>query len=138
MSQSDYIKYLRVSNQLRLDASRNQTPVFNASTYLDYKEYVLENTIVDKNICYSLLTPSGEQIVFGMERRPKNCPKTYECVNTNLRANRKALPTVYFTPTPQPLNWKQRKNAPWLKNGCICSLDSIKTLKYVCRCKTAT
>ena len=137
MSQSDYIKYLRISNQLRLDASRNQPPVVDSSTYLDYKEYVLENTIVDNNISYNLLTPSGEQIVFGIERRPQNCPKIRQCINTNLRANRKPLPSVYFTPTPQPLNWRQKKNASWKKNGCICCLDSVKTLQNICKCKTA-
>jgi hypothetical protein len=32
MSQSDYLKYLKVSTQLSLDASKNQPPVYNPST----------------------------------------------------------------------------------------------------------
>ena len=135
MSQSDYIKYRRISVQLQLDASRNQLPVMTSTNYLDYKEYVLENTIKSSSIVYNLLTPNGEQIVFGMEKRPANCPTTYECINTNKRLNRKPLPSVYFTPTPQPLNWEQKKNAKWQKNGCICALNSVNTLRYICNCK---
>lgn len=137
MSQSDYIKYRRISTQLSLDASRNQMPVTSSTNYLDYKEYVLENTIQNKNIIYNLITPTNEQIIFNMERRTANCPTTYECVNTNKRSNRVPLSQVYFTPKPQPLNCKQKKNAPWLKNGCICKLNSVKTLRYICKCKTS-
>jgi len=129
MSQSDYIKYLRVSNQILLDSSKNQMPVLNSKDYLEYKEYVLENTIKNSNIIYNLLTPSGEQIIFDMERRTKNCPTMPFCSKTNTRLNRKPLSNVYFTPTYQPLNWKMKKNR------CICSLNSINTLKYVCNCK---
>ena len=136
MSQSDYIKYRKISTQLKLDASRNQLPVFDSSTYLDYKDYVLENTIVDTNITYNMLIPSGKQIVFGMERRVNNCPTTYECVNTNKRANRTPLPHVYYTPKNAPLNWKQKKNAAWLKTPCNCCLHSKNTLKNICKCKT--
>ena len=135
MSQSDYIKYRRISEQLRVDASRNQLPVMTQTNYLDYKEYVLENTIKSTSIVYNLLTPSGEQIVYGMEKIAANCPTTYECINTNKRLHRIPMPSVYFTPTPQPLNWFQKKNAKWQKNACICSLNSVNTLRYVCNCK---
>ena len=137
MSQSDYIKYRKISTQLKLDASRNQIPVFDSSIYLDYKDYVLENTIVDTNITYSMLQPSGKQIVFGMERRVNNCPTTYECVNTNKRANRVPMPQVYYTPKYTPLTWKQKKNAAWLKTSCNCRLHSKNTLKNICKCKTS-
>ena len=137
MSQSDYIKYRRISTQLSLDASRNQMPVTRSTQYLDYKEYVLENTIPNTNIVYNLIAPSNEKIIFNMEKRTSNCPTTYECVNTNKRANRVPMSQVYFTPKPQPLNWMQKKNASRSKNGCICKLNSVKTLRYICNCKTA-
>ena len=137
MSQSDYIKYIKISTQLKLDASRNQLPVFDSSTYLDYKDYVLENTINDTNITYNMLTPSGKQIVFNMERRVTNCPTTYECINTNKRANRVPMSQIYYTPKYIPLNWKQKKNAAWLKTPCNCCLNSKNTLKNICKCKTS-
>jgi hypothetical protein len=136
MSQSDYIKYIRISTQLLLDASKNQLPVMNSTNYLDYKEYVLENTIKNTNIINNLLTPSGEQIIFNMERMTAKCPTTYECINTNKRENRTPMSSTFFTPVPQPLNWKQKKNASWLKNECVCSLNSVRTLKNICKCKT--
>ena len=123
MSQSDYIKHLRVSNQISVNSSENQLPVFTSKDYLEYKEYVLENTIQNTNIIYNLLTPIGEQIIFDMERRTSNCPSMSFCKNTNTRLNRKPLLNVYSTPTPQPLNLKLKKNA------CICSLNKMNTLK---------
>jgi hypothetical protein len=136
MSQSDYLKYLRVSTQLSLDLSKNITPILNPSTYLDYKEYVLENTIINDSITYNLIKPDGEVIIFDIQRDPNNCPTTQECINTNNRLNRTPMPTVYFTPRTQPLNWKQKKNAPWKKNHCLCKLNSINTLRFICSCKT--
>ena len=136
MSQSDYIKYKRVSTELRLDASCS--PVLTSQNYLDFEQFNLENTVVNTCNNYSLLTPSGEQIVFGMERNATYCPSFNLCRNTNKRPNRVPMPPVYFTPVPQPLNCKQKKNASWLKNGCICSTDSVNTLRYVCKCKTST
>jgi hypothetical protein len=136
MSQSDYLKYLRVSTQLSLDASKNQLPVFDPSIYLNYKEYVLENTIKNNNITYNLIKPDKEVIIFDMEKNPNNCPTTYECINTNNRKNRIPMSNVYFTPKYQPLSWKQKKNAYWEKNSCICKLNSINSLRYICSCKT--
>ena len=135
MSQSDYIKHIKISTRLQLDASRNQLPVFDSSTYLDYKDYVLENTITNSKVVYNLLNPSGKQIVFGMERRVNNCPTTYECINTNKRLNRTPMSSIYYTQKPQPLTWKQKKNASWLKKPCNCKINSINTLKNICKCK---
>ena len=141
MSQSDYIKYLRVSTKLLLDSSKNQLPVFTSQDHLEYKEYVLENTIQNSKIINNLLTPSGEQIIFNIERKTTNCPTMLFCKNTNKRLNRIPLSSVYFTPTPQPLNWKIKKNnsESLFKKGCICSVNSKNTLKYVCsNCKNAS
>jgi len=136
MSQSDYLKYLKVSTQMSLDANKNQLPIFEPSTYLNYKEFVLQNTIKNTNITYNLIKPIGEVIVFDIEKNPINCPTINECINTNNRLNRKPMSSVYFTPKIQPLNWEQRKNAIWKKNGCVCNIHSVKSLQFVCNCKT--
>jgi hypothetical protein len=140
MSQSDYIKYKRVSTQLYLDANNNESPVFTSQNYLDYAQFTLENNTVNLCNTYNLMTPSTSQIVFNMEKQKEttNCPSMLICKNTNRREHRIPLPSVYFTPTPQPLNWYEKKHAKWLKNGCICSLNSINTLRYICNCKTST
>jgi hypothetical protein len=51
MSQSDYLKYKRVSTQLKIDNNTSKQPrVFNSQDLLNYKQYSLENTITTNNI----------------------------------------------------------------------------------------
>lgn len=123
MSQSDYIKYKRVSTQLYLDAAKNQTPVFTSQTYLDYEQYQLENVTI--NLCnnYSLLTPVGKQIVFDMEKRVSTCPTFKICTDTNKRPHRTPLPQVYFTPKYQPLNWRNAKKLALKKDAYNCAVQ---------------
>jgi hypothetical protein len=135
MSQSDYLKYKRVSTQLRVDTNNKQPPVFESKNYLDFVEYNLENTITNKKVIYNMLTPSGEQIVFNMEKKVSNCPSFIGCKNTNARTNRMPMSSVYYTPTPQPLNWQQMKNKSDQKNGCKCILNSKYTNNNICSCK---
>jgi hypothetical protein len=147
MSQSDYIKYKKVSTVLEVDKGSNQPPVLDSQNYSKYKEYVLENTIANNKIVYRRITPSTTQVVLDMEKKKSLvqnmgtstivCPSFLLCKNTNLRSNRLPLSSVYFTPTPQPLNWKQTKNASWKKNGCKCILDSQYTDANICSCKLA-
>lgn len=136
MSQSDYLKYKRLSVELRVDSSYNKMPPVLAShNYLDYKQYKLENTIVNRKTIYNRITPSGEQIVFNMNKIVTNCPNVSLCSNTQKRPNRIPLSQVYYTPKPLPLNIEQKKNARNQKNGCKCKLNSVNTEKYICSCK---
>jgi len=138
MSQSDYIKYKKTANQIKIDMTNNVSPVFEAQTYTDFKQYALESTIKNTKTIYNKLTPSGDTIIFDMEVSNSVCPANVTfpvCVNTNLRSNRVAMPDSYFTPTPQPLNWKKLKNASNQKNACSCVLDSKNTNLYICKCK---
>lgn len=147
MSQSDYIKYKKVTTVLIVDMSNDLPPVLNSQDYSDYKEYVLENTVANNKIVYRRVVPSTVQIVSDMEKNKvqvqnmgtslSNCPSFLLCNNTNKRINRELLPSVYFTPTPQPLNWFQRKNAANQKTACKCILDSSKTNTNICTCKLA-
>lgn len=121
MSQSDYIKYKRVGTQLRIDSSWNKIPpVLEPQQYIDYKQYALENAITNTKLIYNTQTPSGDINVFGMNKTTGGCPTFITCSNTNQRPNRVALSTVYFTPTPQPLNIKQQIAAEKAKEACKC------------------
>jgi hypothetical protein len=145
MSQSDYIKYKRVTNVLAVDMSNNFTPVLNSQDYSDYKEYVLENTVVNNKLVYRRVVPSNTQIVLDMEKKKSSvqnmatstrvCPSFLLCKNTNKRPYRVPLSSSYFTPTPQPLTWQQTKDAPWKKTGCKCILNSTFTNSNICSCK---
>lgn len=97
MSQSDYIKYKKVSHQLRNLSDYGN--VIEPSTYVSFKNYTLENTIKDTNIMYTRLLPATHQNVFGMAKYPTNCPSYPLCINTQTRVNRSLVPLSYSTAT---------------------------------------
>jgi hypothetical protein len=125
MSQSDYIKYKRVSNQLR---NEKQPPVLNSQTLIDFEQYALENTIINTVPALNRLVPTGSQRVFQMDKVVGNCPIFPVCQNTNLRTNRLPMSSVYFTPTPQPNNIKIVNNSATMRTGCDCTSN-------ICKCK---
>jgi len=131
MSQSDYLNFKRVSNELKINKF---TPVFNTKDYIDFKEYSIHNNITNTKLTYNQLCPSGYTKIFNMEKKVTNCPAFIVCRRTNIRPNRVPLASVYFTPDckANPIYVKQPKNA---KTGCNCMLDSINTLKNICNCK---
>lgn len=132
MSQSDYIKYKRIANELKNDQSKH-LPVFKQSDYLSYKQFTLENTITNTNPILNMLTPTGVKPVFQMNNAKYPCA-TFEVCNTNLasRANRVPLSTVYFTPKPQPLSILVRNEAANLKNECISAPNTRYSQYYLC------
>lgn len=136
MSQSDYIKYKRVYTELSIDKNTlKQPPVFDDGNYIDFKEYALENTIVNTKPILNRITPAGKQVVYDMDRVVTSCPTFILCKNTNLRPNRVPMSGAFFVPTPQPLSWKATKNANFEKNGCICAINRSYTQKNLCRCR---
>jgi len=132
MSQSDYIKYKRVGNQLRVDNTRaKQSAVFDNQRLIDYKQYALENAIVNTVPSLNRLAPAGSHCVFNMDKYVGACPTFPVCSRTDLRTNRRPMSNVYFTPTPQPNNIKIVNNSANIRSECDCHLSN----QNVCRCK---
>jgi hypothetical protein len=127
MSQSDYIKYKKTSNKLSIDNSslhNKEPPVFVSSDYTDFKQYHLENTINNTRPTFNYIVPSGNHLVFGMDKVVSNCPTFIDCSNTNLRPNRIPMSASRFTPTPRPLNWNE--------------LNTLKKQRFLdCSCNTS-
>jgi hypothetical protein len=120
MSQSDYLKYKRVATILKVDNNTSkQPPVFASQDYVNFKEFTLENTIVNTKLRYNHLTVSGDVLIMNMNKVVGNCATFPVCQNTNLRTNRVANSTVYFTPVPQPLNIKIQNKAANIKANII-------------------
>lgn len=144
MSQSDYLKYKRVSTRLRVDNDTTSQPaVFSSNILTQNQQYSLANSITNTKPRYNQLIPSGKQIVFNSEKVVTNCPTFKVCNDTNLRTNRvpmicRADPSV---PTPEPLNiwnrgWDSSASASEnLKNGCKCALHKSHTNANSCSCK---
>jgi hypothetical protein len=141
MSQSDYIQYKKDFTVLSIDASLNFPPVLNSQNYTDYKGFVLENSVIEsvnspKKIVYRTIQDSNNQIVFDMIKNKskvenmginlQNCPSFLMCNNTNKRVNRVPVSNVYYTPTPQPENWKQTKGANDINIGNLIKTDNSR------------
>lgn len=127
MSQSDYIKYKKTSNKLRIDNTsiNNKEPaVFVSSDYTDFKQFNLENTINDTSPTFNYIVQDGRHLVFGMDKVVSSCPQFIDCNGTNLRPNRVPMSASRFTPTPQPLNWND--------------LNTLKKQRFLdCKCDTS-
>jgi hypothetical protein len=124
MSQSDYLKYKRVATILKVDNNKaKQPPVFASQDYVNFKEFSLENTIISTNLRYNRFTVSGDVYILGMNKLVGNCATFPVCKNTHLRTNRVANSTVYFTPTPQPLNIKLQNEAANIKANIIATCN---------------
>lgn len=132
MSQSDYIKYKRVQRELK---EFNQTPakipnVLNSGQYISYKEYSLENTIINTKDIYNNLIDGNVPVVFGMVKKcASNSPTFTLCRGTETRGNR--------TPTLQ-LDNEEMPQFRYPKNGTISKEKQMKWIttrnsKY-CEC----
>jgi hypothetical protein len=106
MSQSDYIKYKKISTELK---SLNKYPsVLQEDDYNLFKEYSLENTIQNTKLTFNQFQPPGFTIINGMEKKVTNCPNFPTCKDTNTRSNRKPLGGAFYYPHPlRPLTQKQ-------------------------------
>ena len=138
MSQSDYLKYKRISNQLRIDNQKdagatNQSAVFNSQDLLHYKEYSLTNTIVNTKPTLNKLTLNSRQRIYDMDKVVENCPTFIVCGDTSARPNRVAHTGRMCNDVP--LNWREKKD---LKNAkqlwCKCELNRSTTDGNRCAC----
>jgi len=109
MSQSDYIKHLKLATKLK---QQNEfQPVLSSKDYILYKEYNIANTVKNNFPLYDNLHLSGITYVFDMPLPDmSNCPVFIECKNTNNRPYRVRMNSVYFTPRPVPIYKKQLPN----------------------------
>lgn len=90
MSQGDYIRYKRISNEL-VEQSKLD-PILSARKYTNYKEYTIENTVLNQVITYEKQNMANVAKVFGINKsNPQTCPMFILCNGTNLRANRRPL-----------------------------------------------
>ena len=134
MSQSDYLKYKKISTALKIDGN-DKLPVFESQKYLNYKQYALENTINNSSVLYDRITPANKRVVFGMDKNATSCPNFIICQNTQSRPNRVAMAEVYFTPTPMPRTIKDTKHADNQKTDCKCVVSSQYTDRNLCKCR---
>lgn len=97
MSQSDYIKYKKIANEL--NRQTEFSPVLTSRNYIDYKKFYVCNNVKDTSVYYNRLIKSDKQIVFGMEiSNVDECGDFILCEKTNERVFRVPMKDVYNTP----------------------------------------
>ena len=103
MSQSDYIQYKKLSQEIKQLSKYD--PVLSQQDYTLFKQYTLESTITNTKPIKNQLVLSGKQPIFNMERKISNCPinSFVLCRNTNTRINRK-LNTLNLERSEMTLN----------------------------------
>lgn len=150
MSQSDYIKFKKTSRILQNQADFD--PILAPSVYMTGMDFNLETTVFNTKQTNNQLRPPDKQIVFGIERTiGGNCPTFTLCMETNTRANRRALDAVQSTcfpvmkapgrsvpPVKPNFNSYVRKNyrirCECNHTTCIGSQSRTCRLKYGCTC----
>jgi hypothetical protein len=91
MSQSDYIRYKRVSARLQdLSSNPTNTPsIISQSDYTDFTNYTITNTVINTNKNYNELLPPDTTQIFNITvPNPTSCWTYPLCVDTNNRPNR--------------------------------------------------
>uniref|UniRef100_A0A6C0B376 Uncharacterized protein n=1 Tax=viral metagenome TaxID=1070528 RepID=A0A6C0B376_9ZZZZ len=158
MSVSDYIKYKRVGTQLRdvLPNSKKQAPaVFDDQMYIDFKQYTIENTILDSKLVENSLIPTGSNLVFNVLKNVANCPQFPVCKGTDKRTNRVPLTNIYqyyqqtpptataliprpttSTLTPIPVYWKQKQTNGQVYHNQRPYGQQFHTNNSGCKCTT--
>lgn len=79
MSQGDYLKYKKISVELKINKLE---PILNNDDYIQYKEYALENKITSssKKLTYNKLLPPNTKNIFDIEKKNTgNCPGFIFC-----------------------------------------------------------
>lgn len=111
MSQSDYIKYLKLATELKNQTTTDFPPVLDSQNYTLFKDYTIVNTVKNTVPLYNELKSSTNDDIFGLSLKSRtNCPSFLLCNGTNARPNRVKLLSVQITPRPTNDWIKQPKN----------------------------
>lgn len=99
MSQSDYIQRKKIGVQLQTPNQNKFPNSLESNDYTLFKQYSLENTVINSSKRYNQLTPVGSIQVFNIElSNYSKCPPYVLCKNTQTRPYRKAVHPAPFNP----------------------------------------
>jgi hypothetical protein len=99
MSQSDYLQRKKMGTLLVPGNQSKMQKTLDSTDYTLFKQYSLENTIVNTSNTYNQMTRPNTSTIFGMEvSMSDQCPAFETCRNTQDRANRSITDPVAFNP----------------------------------------
>ena len=105
MSQSDYIRYKRIGNELR--EQKKLEPVIDSGKYAAYKAFTVENTVTNSIPTYNKLQSADSVNVFGMQVK-NDCYTNFfslgpfNSYSGTYRLNRKPLMGTQINSQPIP------------------------------------
>jgi len=109
MSQSDRLTYLK--NKFILKEQTKLSPILSLTSYLQFKNYQLTNTIINSKPTLNNLSLTNTHFFYGIPVNPTNCTPFIECINTNQRPNRHTSTKLMFG-----------RNLKYIKNKPSCAL----------------
>ena len=99
MSQSDYLQRKKLGTLLVPGNQSKMQKTLGSTDYTLFKQYSLENTIVNTSNTYNQMTRPNTSTIFDMEvSMSDQCPTFETCRNTQDRANRSTTDPVAFNP----------------------------------------
>jgi hypothetical protein len=105
MSISDYLKYKRVTTELKQLAK--YPPVLSVSDYTDFKEFTIEKQMAYVNNTQGYTSPvNSNGSIFGMSLKTTGCASFPLCSQTQSRVNRVPMATIYSDSSPVPVYQK--------------------------------
>lgn len=100
MAQSDYLQRKKMRTVLTPGNQLKFNNVLDSEDYTQYKQYSLENTIINTSDVYNQIVQPNMSIIFGMQvQSPTTCPQFVVCNNTQTRPYRMKQNTVAFNPS---------------------------------------
>ena len=98
MSQSDYIEYKKRATELK--EQKKLQPVLSEDDYCAFKQFSLENTVLNTSPTYNELVPTNTKIIFDTARSNTATCSQFICGNgTQARPNRVPMGQAHFEPT---------------------------------------
>lgn len=130
MSQSDYIKHIKLAEELKTQSRFR--PVLNSRDYTLYKEFVVMNNVKNSVNLYNELAMSGITNIFDMPLANVNeCSNFIIGQDTNTRSYRVPMSKVYFDPQ---IILPYKKHRLMNKRYTCCYDNSNIFTKHKCNC----
>lgn len=136
MSQSDYIEYKKRATELK--EQTKLPPILSGDDYCAFKQFSLENTVINTKQTNNQLIPPNTKIIFDSPIFKLDCSGSkFICgQGTQARPNRQQLSQVYIEPKQPSIYVKHPKIV--CSNCCTDTVNSIhkqniNTLFTLCR-----
>jgi hypothetical protein len=149
MAQSDYLQRKKIGTILNPKNQGKLGKILDSDDYTQFKQYSLENTVINTSNVYNQIVHPKASIIFNMEvANPAYCPQYVMDHNTQTRANRQmTTDPVAFNPhvsmhrtyvnsytntyTPRQLTHQKHTPNRNLKCNACCTPKGAKATKAV-------